>query len=47
MSSPQEAMDALPEGAHLFVMNSNYLEEIKRMTGGRYVYHAVDSASFQ
>lgn len=47
MSSPQEAMDALPEGANLFVMNSNYLEEIKRMTGGRYVYHAVDSASFQ
>lgn len=47
VSSPQEAMDTLPEGANLFVMNSNYLEEIKRMTGGRYVYHAVDSASFQ
>ncbi len=47
VSSPQEAIDALPEGANLFVMNSNYLEEIKRMTGGRYVYHAVDSASFQ
>ncbi|MFL1513429.1 class I SAM-dependent methyltransferase [Pseudomonas prosekii] len=47
VSSPQEAIDGLPEGAHLFVMNSNYLEEIKRMTGGRYVYHAVDSASFQ
>ncbi|WHS61895.1 class I SAM-dependent methyltransferase [Pseudomonas sp. G2-4] len=47
VSSPEEAMDALPEGAHVFVMNSNYLEEIKRMTGGRYVYHAVDSASFQ
>jgi SAM-dependent methyltransferase len=46
VSSPQEAQDALPEGANLFVMNSNYLEEIKRMTGGRYVYHAVDSASF-
>lgn len=47
VSSPQEAMDTLPEGANLFVMNSNYFEEIKRMTGGRYVYHAVDSASFQ
>lgn len=46
VSSPQEARDALPEGANLFVMNSNYLEEIKRMTDGRYVYHAVDSASF-
>ncbi|MGA8132548.1 class I SAM-dependent methyltransferase [Pseudomonas sp. MWU12-2345] len=47
VSSPEEALDALPIGANLFVMNSNYLEEIKRMTGGRYVYHAVDSASFQ
>jgi len=47
VSSPQEAQDALPDGANLFVMNSNYLEEIKRMTGGRYVYHAVDSASFK
>lgn len=47
VSSPQEALDALPDGANLFVMNSNYLEEIKRMTGGRYVYHAIDSASFQ
>lgn len=47
VSSPQEAMQALPEGANLFVMNSNYLEEIKRMTDGRYVYHAVDSASFR
>lgn len=47
VSSPEEAMETLPEGANLFVMNSNYLEEIKRMTGGRYVYHAVDSASFQ
>jgi len=45
--SPDEAMATLSEGAHVFVMNSNYLEEIKRMTGGRYVYHAVDSASFQ
>lgn len=36
-----------PDGANLFVMNSNYLEEIKRMTDERYVYHAVDSASFQ
>lgn len=47
VSSPQEALDSLPAGANLFVMNSNYLDEIKRMTTGRYVYHAVDSASFQ
>jgi SAM-dependent methyltransferase len=47
VSSPQQAMDGLPEGANLFVMNSNYLEEIKRMTAGRYVYHAVDSTDFR
>ncbi|MBD8494744.1 methyltransferase domain-containing protein [Pseudomonas syringae] len=47
VSSPQEAMQALPEGAHLFVMNSNYLDEIRRMTDDRYVYHAVDAATFQ
>jgi hypothetical protein len=47
VSSPEEARQALPEGANLFVMNSNYLEEIKRMSDGRYVYHAVDDANFQ
>ncbi|WDH54905.1 class I SAM-dependent methyltransferase [Pseudomonas chlororaphis] len=47
VSSPEEAMATLPEGAQLFVMNSNYLDEIKRMTDGRYVYHAVDSAWFK
>ncbi|MDZ3993202.1 class I SAM-dependent methyltransferase [Pseudomonas sp. Teo4] len=46
VSSPQEALAALPEGAQLFVMNSNYLEEIRRMTDDRFVYHAVDSADF-
>lgn len=47
VSSPQEALETLPEGAHLLVMNSNYLKEIKRMTNERFVYHAVDSTSFQ
>lgn len=47
VSSPQEALDELADGANLFVMNSNYLEEIKRMTLGRFVYHAVDSADFR
>lgn len=46
VSSPEQALDALPAGAHLFVMNSNYLEEIRRMTDGRFTYHAVDSADF-
>ncbi|MDD1965675.1 class I SAM-dependent methyltransferase [Pseudomonas putida] len=46
VSSPEEAMSSWPAGTHLFVMNSNYLEEIKRMTGGACVYHAVDDAVF-
>ncbi len=47
VSSPEEAMAALPDGANLFVMNSNYLDEIRRMTADRFTYHAVDSAAFQ
>jgi SAM-dependent methyltransferase len=46
VSSPEEAMGNWPEGTHLFVMNSNYLEEIKRMTANACVYHAVDDAVF-
>jgi hypothetical protein len=46
VSSPEEARLTLPEGANLFVMNSRYLEEIKRMSDGRYSYHAVDTHSF-
>lgn len=47
VSSPEEAMAALPDGANLFVMNSNYLDEIRRMTADRFTYHAVDSVAFQ
>lgn len=47
VSSPAELLEHLPEGADLFVMNSNYLDEIKQMTSGRYTYHCVDSADFQ
>ncbi|MFJ3484449.1 class I SAM-dependent methyltransferase [Pseudomonas sp. NPDC090202] len=46
VSSPEEAMSRWPKGTHLFVMNSNYLDEIKRMTAGECVYHAVDDAVF-
>jgi hypothetical protein len=47
VSSPQEALASLPDGAQIFVMNSNYLDEIRRDTGNRFVYHAVDDAAFQ
>lgn len=45
--SPEEALAALPEGAQILVMNSNYLDEIRHATGNRFVYHAVDDAAFQ
>ncbi|MBJ7399353.1 class I SAM-dependent methyltransferase [Mycolicibacterium sp.] len=34
--SPDEASAALPAGADICVMNPNYLEEIRGMTGGRF-----------
>ena len=47
VSSPEEALASMPDGAQVFVMNSNYLDEIRRDTGNRFVYHAVDDAAFQ
>ncbi len=45
VSSPEQLMAKLPDGSHVFVMNSNYLKEIREMTEARYVYHAVDVLS--
>jgi len=42
VSSPQEGLAALPPGATLYVMNSNYLEEIKQMSNNAYRYVSVD-----
>ncbi len=39
---PQAAMRDLPPGSEIFVMNGNYLEEIKTMTKGEFSYVAVD-----
>jgi hypothetical protein len=36
--SPEDAMARLPNGADIIVMNPNYLEEIRVVTGGRYNY---------
>jgi hypothetical protein len=38
VQSPEEAMDRLTPGADLFVMNSNYLDEIKDITAHRFNY---------
>ena len=40
--SPAAAMASLPEGAEILVMNSNYLDEIRVMTEGRFQCIAVD-----
>ena len=40
--SPTEALPQLPVGATIFVMNSNYLDEIKHMSNNAYCYVGVD-----
>jgi hypothetical protein len=40
--SPQKGLADLPAGATLYVMNSNYLEEIKTMSNNAYRYVSVD-----
>lgn len=43
VSSPEEAMKKLPYGSTIYVMNSNYLEEIRMMTSNKYKYIGVDN----
>ncbi len=40
--SPKEALPKLPDGSNVYVMNSNYMEEIKQMSGNAYKYIGVD-----
>lgn len=42
VESPEEALKRLPPGAKIYVMNSNYLEEIKAISGNAYQYIGVD-----
>jgi len=43
--SPKEALSKLPDGSTIYVMNSNYMEEIKQMSGNAYHYIGVDCES--
>jgi hypothetical protein len=43
VQSPQQALEQLPAGAAIYVMNSNYLEEIKKMSNNAYTYIGVDN----
>jgi hypothetical protein len=40
--SPSDALAMLPKGSTIYVMNSNYFEEIKEMSGHAYEYIQVD-----
>lgn len=40
--SVEEALDRLPEDSLVYVMNSNYLDEIKTMSNNRYQYRCID-----
>ena len=40
--SPREALAALPPGSTIYIMNSNYADEIKMMSGGKFQYVQVD-----
>ncbi|RLS79231.1 MAG: methyltransferase domain-containing protein [Planctomycetota bacterium] len=42
--SPGHCLDRIPPGRRICVMNGNYLQEIRDMTGNRYTYEAVDDA---
>ncbi|MFW8566993.1 class I SAM-dependent methyltransferase [Orrella sp. 11846] len=42
ISSPEEALPQLPEGTPIYIMNSNYREEICRMTQDRYTYIGIE-----
>jgi hypothetical protein len=40
--SPAEALAALPTGSTIYIMNSNYMEEIKMMSNHAFHYLAID-----
>ena len=42
VESPEAALRKLPRGAPVYVMNSNYLEEIRALSGNQFDYLVVD-----
>ena len=42
VQSPMQALNGIARGSTIFVMNSNYLEEIRRMTSNAYNYIGID-----
>jgi hypothetical protein len=46
VSAPKEALARMSPGDHIFVMNSNYLDEIVAQSGNNYSYYRVDHEHF-
>ncbi len=46
VQSPEVAMKTLPHGTQVYVMNGNYLDEIRVLTNGQFDCLAVDHESF-
>ncbi len=42
IQSPETALPMLPEDTTIFIMNSNYSNEIKEMSGNAYKYITID-----
>ncbi len=42
--SPRDGLDGLPRGTTIYVMNSNYLEEIRQMSENAFNYVGIDHA---
>ena len=42
VQSPEDGLKGLPLGAPIYIMNSNYLDEIKNMSGNNLIYIGVD-----
>jgi len=43
VSAPEEAMASMNKGCNVFVMNSNYFDEIVEQSCGKYKYYRVDN----
>lgn len=44
VQNPDEVLKNLPDGSTIYVMNRNYLDEIKQMSGNRFHYVEIDRA---
>jgi hypothetical protein len=43
VQSPEHALAKLPHGSTIYVMNSNYLEEIRMLSHNAYTYVGIDN----